>query len=209
MVNKRGIELSVNFLVVLIISIAVIGFGIKFVYNIVGETRKLEQVSGEQLDAKIEGLICADEDKVCIGKDIKKIRQGKSDVFGLKILNIGNADKTFNVYVQVPSPNCGVDKSNAAINGDIYCKSDKPNAIKIIHGTAGGTAPAGSSIYSSFQRPVAVPKKEERTIAIAFEVPKTLQKSGTYIFNVRVRDSTAQPADPDYASTKKIYVEVP
>lgn len=208
MLNKRGIELSVNFMVVLILSIAIIGFGIKFLYNIVHETTKLEQVSGEQLDAKIADLICADEEKVCIGKDTKKIPRGKSDVFGVKILNTENSDKTFNVYVQVPRPDCGVKKDGFPVNTQVECKYDAATkkAIQVIHGGP-SAIPAGS--YASFERSVAVPGKEEKTIAIAFDVPKDLQTSGTYIFNVRVRDSIAAATDPDYTSTKKIYVEVP
>jgi len=193
MQNKRGIELSVNFLVVLILSIAVIGFGIKFLYNLVGETQKLEQVSGEQLDARIESLICADEDKVCIGKDIKKIPRGKVDVFGLRILNTdfqdntGGAAKVFTVKIEKCQHSTGSSKSE--------CETG-PSATKKIN-----TLPQ----WPFGTRKIPVKFKEEAKIAIGAEVPKDAV-SGTYIIDVNVY---APDETTKYVSTKKIYVEVP
>lgn len=192
--NKKGVELSVNFLVVLIISIAVIGFGIKFVYNLVGETQKLEQVSGEQLDAKIGNLICADEDKVCIGKDIKKIPRGKVDVFGLRILNTDfqndpntGAAKIFTVKIEECQHSTGSSKSD--------CDSSDSATKKI------NTLPQ----WPSGTRTIPVKFKEEAKIAIGAEVPKNAV-SGTYIIDVNVY---APDGTTKYVNTKKIYVEVP
>ena len=190
MQNKRGIELSVNFLVVLILSIAVIGFGIKFLYNLVGETQKLEQVSGEQLDARIESLICADEDKVCIGKDIKKIPRGK---VGLRILNTDFQDNTdgaakvFTVKIEKCQHSTGSSKSE--------CETG-PSATKKIN-----TLPQ----WPFGTRKIPVKFKEEAKIAIGAEVPKDAV-SGTYIIDVNVY---APDETTKYVSTKKIYVEVP
>src|SRR3989344_7314307 len=187
MLNKRGIELSVNFLVVLIISIAVIAFGIRFVYNIVGETKKLEQISGDQLDAKIENLICADEDKVCIGKDIKKIPRGKVDVFGLKILNTDFQD----------GPGGIAQVFIVKIDACQYVKGNSKDSCNIAAKKYINTLPELSSVG----RTLKIKLKEETKIAIAAIVPKDAE-SGTYIIDVNVYSPDAATK---YTSTKKIY----
>lgn len=211
MLNKRGIELSVNFLVVLIISIAVIGFGIRFTYKLVGETSELQKASGQELDQKIGELLCADDLKVCVGIERKKVSRGKADLFGVKILNIEDSDKTFDVYVEIPKLAsqgyaCGFDKNNNPIS-DTATANNKCTQIKIIHGDLQGSIDTAQNPnpYAVYKRPVDIPSKKDKTIAIAFEVQKGAV-SGTYIYNINVKINGAAA---NYAATKKLYIEVP
>ena len=66
MLNKRGIELSLNFLVVLIISIVIFGFGVKFIYNLSSQATDLQQLTIGDLDERIGNLACEGSDRVCV-----------------------------------------------------------------------------------------------------------------------------------------------
>ena len=88
MLNKRAIELSLNFIIIIIISIVIFGFGVRFIYNLSSQANELRDLTFDDLDKKIGNLVCEGSERVCIGIDRKTIDKGKFDVFGAKILNI-------------------------------------------------------------------------------------------------------------------------
>src|SRR3989344_7592780 len=88
MLNKRGVELSINFLVIIILSIVIFGFGVVFMQKLFSQANNLRDLTLEDLDAKIGSLVCEGSDRVCIGFDRKVIKRKDFDVFGLRILNI-------------------------------------------------------------------------------------------------------------------------
>ncbi len=177
--NKRGIELSINFMVVLILAIVIFGFGIRFIYSLSSQAIELKDLTSKELDARVADLLCSSSQKVCIGTDKKIIAKGKFDVFGIKILNVGEA-QALEIQIAKPNPS-GYTKQNSPI-------PSSDNSLS--------AAPAERS--ESFAR------NEERKFGIGIDVPATAT-SGTYIFDVKVLKSDGTP----YASTQKLYVEVP
>ena len=97
---KKGIELSLNFLVTVIIALVILALGIKFISNIATKTAELESLTTDQLDKRIENLLCDGTDKICVGINKKIIQKGKFDVFGIKIINILDTQE-FNVNIKV------------------------------------------------------------------------------------------------------------
>ena len=97
---KKGIELSLNFLVTVIIALVILALGIKFISNIVTETAELESLTTNQLDKRIENLLCDSTDRICVGINKKTIQKGKFDVFGIKIINILDTQE-FNINIKV------------------------------------------------------------------------------------------------------------
>jgi len=71
---KKGFELSLNFLVTIIIAIVIFVFGIRFISDLVTQTTELESLTTDQLDKKIENLLCETE-KVCIGVTKKPVNE--------------------------------------------------------------------------------------------------------------------------------------
>ena len=67
--NKKGIELSVNFLVVLILSIVIISFGIYLLTSVVGKASELSKMTQEDLNKRIETLQCSGN--VCFAVNYK------------------------------------------------------------------------------------------------------------------------------------------
>src|SRR3989338_5417528 len=115
-VGKKGIELSMNFVVMLIIAIVIFGFGIRFIYTLSSNANDIKDISSKELDARVADLLCSTSQKICIGTDKKIIQKGKFDIFGIRILNVGDA-QDFDILIQRPSPS-GFTKQKQAISND-------------------------------------------------------------------------------------------
>ena len=184
MSNKRGIELSMNFIVILIISIFIFGFGVRFIYTLSSKATELQGLTLGELDDRIGNLICEGSDRVCVGQDKKTIQRGKFDVFGLKIINVLENKKDFKIELSPPSTTLlGYKKDKTEIN--------IPPAIPLI--------------ILPQSRTVSMETNEERNFGIGIEVPPNAVP-GTYIFNIRITD---QASGDEYVKVQKLYVDVP
>ena len=197
MLNKRGIELSVNFLVILLISIVIFGFGVKFIYDLTARANELQDMTMNDIDAKIGNLVCEGSERVCIGVSRKVIPRGKFDFFGVKILNVDPAAIDFTVKLLLPQDPRELTDPDKHIRG-----YDEDNQIiEETISTDKQLVVVPSSLLST-GRPVTIEKNEEKIVGIGINVPDEAP-SGVYIFNIKITASGA-----DY-STQKIYVEVP
>mgnify|MGYP001482347686 CR=1 FL=1 len=140
--KKKGVELSLSFLVVLVIAVAILILGIRFIDSIASETIELDKITTDQLDKKFAELSCSASDRVCIGIIKKVIAKGNFDAFGMKIINIDDM-AMFKVVVTRAS---AFDLSEKEILNNIDFKYN-PN-------------------------PVEIEKNEEKSLGIGFEVPK-------------------------------------
>ena len=154
---KKAIELSMNFLVTIIIALVIFGFGVRFIYNLASQSEKLKDLTLEDLDKKIEDLFCESTDKICIGTNKKIIERGNYDFFTVKVINILN-DQEFRLNIEKPTPS-GYTKNNEPIN---------TNDIKL-----------------KYRENFFIKRNEEKSIAIGIEVPKNAI-SGTYILDVKI-----------------------
>ena len=162
MLNKKSIELSLNFIVIIVLSIIIFGFGVRFIYTLSSQATDLQQLTISDLDEKIGNVVCEGSDRVCIGADRKTIPRAKFDVFGLKILNIIE-DKSFHIEVR-PSDPIGYKRDNSPITN----------------------SPA--LIINPEIRDITIQKNEEQTVGIGVKVPPNAV-SGTYILNVEISTS--------------------
>ena len=159
MLGKRAIELSLNFIVILIISIVIFGFGVRFISKLSMEAIDIEKITTEQLDEIIGDLVCEGSDRVCIGTDRKTISRGKWDTFGVKIINILDGQH-FTVEVSRPTIR-GYTKNKVEIRTD-------------------------NLVWNPKERDVFIGKNEEEAVGVAIQVPPSAV-SGTYIFNVEIK----------------------
>ena len=180
--DKKGIELSINFLVTLLITIVIFGMGVSFIYNLSGKANDLTQISEEELDSRITDLLCSGSQKVCVGTNRKTIRRGETDIFGLEILNILENGANFKVNITKADPK-GYKKDNTEISGG------DPDIQWIPH-----------------SRPLFIKKNEKYDVGIGVQVPNDAV-SGTYILNVDVQ--YVDSGYKEYASLQKLYVLVP
>ncbi|MBI2652009.1 hypothetical protein HYX00_00965 [Candidatus Woesearchaeota archaeon] len=189
MFDKRAIELSLNFIVILIISIIIFGFGIRFIYNLSSKAKDITDLTYDQLDQRIGDIICEGSERVCVGIDRKTIQKKDFGVFGMRIINIlesSTATRNFRITVSPPTAQLGFKKDNTPIT----VTSSFSGLIVI---------PPISN-----PRDIVIEKNEEKTVGIGIEVPPNAV-SGTYILDVRIDTDGVTP----HYSEQKLYVEVP
>lgn len=165
MIGKKAIELSLNFIIIIIISIIIFGFGVRFISKLSSQAIELQEVTTSELDERIGNLVCEGSDRVCIGIDRKTVRRVKFDVFGLKIINILES-QNFDIIVSRPIPS-GYTKNKQAIEND-------------------------NLIWNPKVRSVFIEKNEEKNLGIGVQVPANAV-SGTYIFDVKIQTADGKP----------------
>lgn len=177
MINKKAIELSLNFLVILIISIIVFGFGVRFLFNLFSSAMDVIKLTEDEIDRQLGDLVCQGNERICIGFDRKTISKGRSDILGIKIINILDS-QNFDVVVSQSDP--------------IGYKNDKTPISK-------SRIQLNPTIRSKY-----ILKNEEDKLGFQIIVPSNAI-SGTYIFEVQIKDSGGNL----YGSNIKFYVDIP
>ena len=155
MLSKKAVELSLNFIVILIVSIVIFGFGIKFISTLSSEAKSLTELTFDELDNMIGTLVCEGSDRVCIGIDTKTIKKKELGVFGLKIINIldpppDQEGQIFDITVE-PSNPLGYTKERREITSPAPPLKTHPDS----------TAP----------RSIFIKKNDEADIGIGIDVP--------------------------------------
>jgi len=87
--NKRGIELGINFIVTLILAIVVLSFGIYFVRMIYERSAEMKLTLDQQTEMELERLMDSGE-KVSLYPARRTVDNGEMATFGLGVLNIDN-----------------------------------------------------------------------------------------------------------------------
>ena len=195
--NKKSIELSMNFIVIIILSIVIFGFGIYFIAHLSSEAKRMTQMSNDALDKKIGDIICGGFDRVCISTGKKIIPKKSYDVFGVKVLNIlepplNSEFRDFQIQVSPPGSYLGFDKDGNAIPVGAF------QGLTIIPSDASPNVGV---------RQFQLKKNEQANVGFGVDVPADAP-SGLYILNVDIK--TVIPSGLElYGSTQKLYVEVP
>ncbi|MDP7180226.1 MAG: hypothetical protein QF824_03075 [Candidatus Woesearchaeota archaeon] len=157
--KKRGaIGLSLNFIVIIVISVAVLVLGFAFIKKIYTGSTNIQEDYYRQFESKMEGLACDDTDRVCVGKNRKQINKQGSVVFTMRVLNIGVSGGSFTV--------------------DVGCTDFLPKD------GSSGFCPTGDQIVPSLAGTYSIPENEAEKFPIAISLSG--RESGTYIFEARV-----------------------
>lgn len=98
--GKRGIELSITFLVTIIISLILLSFGMIFARNFFGSSESLVHMQQEDIDRQIQGLSCSGAEIVCLDLASKELERGKQHVFGVRVVNALKDPHIFEIQVQ-------------------------------------------------------------------------------------------------------------
>ncbi|MEE9524982.1 MAG: hypothetical protein V3V78_00050 [Candidatus Woesearchaeota archaeon] len=157
--NKKAVELSINFLVVVILSIVILTSGLLIVKRYFGTAEDIKAQLDEQTIAHIEELL--DEgDPVAIASKRKVISGGESAIFGLGIFNINDDTQNFKVDIKF---------SKLIERDQTIVETVTPNP----------------ETWLLYEDEVTLGFNDKATISIRIEVPKTASQ-GTYIYNVNV-----------------------
>lgn len=185
MKNKKGMELSINFIVMLILAIAVFAGGLVFASKFFGHAQKVRGSLDAQTEKQIEKLLDSGS-PVVLPISTKDINKNKFGTFGVGVLADYNGEYVLSVEY----------------SGDAF-KKDKTRI----------TADAGSWLQVPMTNQE-LEKNEKGTFMIGVTVPKDAER-GTYLFNVAVDymgDPSAtppvQPIQP-YDNPLQMIVRVP
>jgi len=114
--NKKGIELSVNFLVMLIITLVVFSMGIYLLKIFFGTADEITNDINEQTKEQILTMLSPGE-RVAIPLNQETIARGDNAVFGLYILNVESDDPKFTVVTKHSGKVVGSDGNSVDTSG--------------------------------------------------------------------------------------------
>jgi len=195
MKNRRGMQLSVNFVVMLILAITIFAFGIAFLNKLFPRVHEYRGYLDEQTEAQLESLLSQGQ-RVAIPITNKRIKAGDAAVFGVGLLNIDPEDTHFYFRITVE-------------NGYAFDSNEEQIA---------------NSFHAPLYTPEhELKNNQNKKITVVLPSAKNTRK-GTYVFNVYVcrqessfenchADSKYTPSDgPEkpnhYDRVRKLYVEV-
>ncbi len=163
--KKGAIELSVNMLVVIIISVVIFAGGITLLYRFLGNAQELKATLDSQTEEQIQQMLLQEGKIVALPINKAVLPRGEQKTFGLGVMNIGKKE-SFRVIVN-PSkfiPVSGPSQENPSINSWVLWDD---------------------STFSLEQQ-----KSHNEVIQIS--VPQDAE-NGIYLFDVSVRKGDGQP----------------
>jgi len=159
--NKKGIELSVNFMVVVILSVVMLSLGLILIKQFFSKADDIKGTIEDATEKDMEDILTQD-DTVAVPINRRVIERGKSDFFNLYVLNILGNTQTFDVTISF-------NKAYDEFNQEITVNEDE-------------THPDAWLYYvDSFQ----LENNQAKKLKILVNVPKEVE-IGEYIFNVNV-----------------------
>lgn len=163
--NKKGaISLSINMLVVIVISLVIFGGGISLLYKLMAGAESAKAVLDQKTEAELRRLLETESKKVALPLHTAYLYPGEFHSFGLGILNIMDEETSFEITV---------DLSKAIDEKEIEFAPDVSNWLLYLEG------------------PYTIQEHEYKFIPIGVSVPKGA-KRGTYIFDVKVFYSSGE-----------------
>ncbi|MBI1969649.1 hypothetical protein HYS48_03050 [Candidatus Woesearchaeota archaeon] len=100
--SKKGVELSINFLVTFIFGIILFAFGVIFATRLFQQAGDISRMSQEQLDKSVEELTCTKDQEVCLSASTKALQRGQDHVFGVNVVNTYKDATNFRIMVSNP-----------------------------------------------------------------------------------------------------------
>ncbi len=199
MKNKKGLELSINFIVITIFSVVILFFGITLAKNMFSEAQEFKAQVDANTQREIEALLSGGA-RVAIPLNKAELKSGESESFGLGVLNTLGTSPTYGNYKFF-----------------VYVTESTSNPSSYLQTLPNIGQP----------RSISVENNEKVTMPIGVKVYGNAP-SGTYIVNVEVCyedwDRFAPPSDNSepgdcsanpyqmyykYGSPQKIYITVP
>ena len=164
--NKGAIDLSVNMIVIIIISIVILVLGITLMYQLIEGSLDIKNTLDARTQSELERLLVDQGKKVALPLSTITLLRSESHVFGLGILNVDATNDQFLITVEVSQV---FDQANA--NTDI-----KAQALA-------ASDPLTWLLYRT--EPITILENGHHTEGIYVSVPENALK-GTYVFVVKV-----------------------
>lgn len=185
--KKAAINLSVEFLVVIVISLVILGMGVTLLYKFLGGAEDIKAELDKKTEDELRRLLIDEGKKVALPLHLAELSPGERHIFGLGILNVENEEKSFFMRVE------GVKAAD---------QENHPFVLELREVETW-------LLYS--QLAINLKKGENHFEPLMVEVPKKDVKKGTYIFDLVVRKDDLNPITGvrvQYGNTQKFIVVV-
>jgi hypothetical protein len=191
--NKKGIELSINFIVMLILGILGLGIGLMFIPKMLNSSKEINAQVDQQSKEILQGM--AMEGKVAIYPEEFEVKPGYGRAIGLGIMNVGQTGN-FSIGAKFVSG-----KKN---NGDTVISGE----IIISDWTIIDLAARSDGDWIEISRSPVEVKRNERVIeSLYFKAPKGTP-SGSYSFAVLIMTGDDFDITKKYAGSKIVTLKV-
>jgi len=179
--KKGAIELSMSTLVIVIISMVVLGLGVKLLYSFVSGTEQIKGQLDEQTQTELQRLLVDQGKQVALPLHQATLTGGESHVFGVGVLNIGGVGDSFKLQV------------------DLSQMID-PQQVPIT--TSNNQRQYILSWLNYNNEDMTIKESEHRNEPILIDIPNDAVK-GTYIFDAKILAQNNL-----YGNVQKFYVTV-
>tara|TARA_Y100000034_G_scaffold24312_2_gene28331 strand:+ start:4323 stop:4889 length:567 start_codon:yes stop_codon:yes gene_type:complete len=159
--NKKAIEISINFIVILVLAIFVFSLSVWFITSVMKTSVELHEKSSADLDAQIGYLNCGTT-PVCLNMDELELSRGEDDAFGLRLYNYKDEDITIQVTVDM--------------DDQVLSKALPKDNFKVLFGIEHG----------KFKRVVHLKRNEEKPVGIGI-IANDDAPSGKYLIKVETK----------------------
>ncbi|MFC1691414.1 hypothetical protein ACFL0W_04495 [Nanoarchaeota archaeon] len=183
--NKKGIELSINFVVMLIFGLMVFIVGIAFATRLFSSVEEMRGEIDSQTEMQIEQLLMSGQ-PVALPLNTVTLKAGKTHIFGMGISNIAEEPYDFCFYVN-----------------DGTCSGECTGQNQLLEHLPGDSVCEPIGVIGA---------NEQKKQRIAVQMPKTNLR-GTYVLDVEVygiktADGSCVCAGDLYGGVKKkIYIK--
>lgn len=181
--SKKGvIGLSMETLVVIIISIVILAGGITLLYKFIGGAEDIKAQLDQRTEAELELLLVDQGKQVALPLHVAEVERGNTHTFGIGILNIDPDYSSYKISIQVDSL-IGEQKQLVDLTPQKKAEIDR------------------WVLYNdqTFNLEEGEHTKEAILVKVAADAEK-----GTYIFNAKV----LRPDNSQYGNTQKFFVTV-
>jgi hypothetical protein len=163
--NKRAaIELSANFLVIIIISIVILAAGITLFFKLKGNAQAYVDKLDSQTEDRIKSMMLSSDQRVIVYPGSISLSPNDAKLVGLGIMNINTDDRKFTVDITVKH----------------YATAD-----------ATSDSPSGT-FYDIAPGDISIPANTQVVKGILLRMPKDASK-GEYVYTITVTDITTLP----------------
>jgi len=181
--RKKGIEIGINFLVVIIISLVVFITGLVFAFNFFGKAQTYQNQVDQNTRREIENTIINQGNRVAAYPTQIELFAGKDETIGLGVFSIGfTASTDFTLDVS-----CDKFIKTDQSEGDYLATSACPKIQILYAPKTVAINPNGDNVYAIY-------------------IKNTGAQQGTYIINGRVTYKDSNNIDQQYGDVQKIYL---
>ncbi|MGM5482792.1 MAG: hypothetical protein ACQESF_04990 [Nanobdellota archaeon] len=189
---KTGsIQLSTNFLVMMILALVVFGLGITFLYNITSQLDEASASLDESTKSQINQVLLTPGMKVAFPKKVVRIARGEKHILGFGVKNTDDSFTKFKVETDCLKAYKSDDTliCNDEVTGKTCSECD------------------GWVINTMTDKIVDVEKRETKVDNLFIKVPGDAVY-GEYIFNLEVKKYDGSTTQGAYDTPKRFYVRV-